>query len=306
MINAFFPTLKMPSEGSPLWYKNFHNSFYISQLVNNILLSYMDSFINIVKLDEIIKSKEKDLEEAGELVRDADFNIIYLDHEKIYSYDVEQGLNELIANFKIQASHHHYILECMGIDAGNYMDRDVEVILDELKTSVDAESWYKIVKGFLNVWEFLFLFSCAESTLKSIVGDCNYNTSDLVGKMLKSFKGISYFMEENHKMNKKFMLSLWDLYCFIRNVYSHTHGVLSIPNKQELIKKSSKFKIEFENAFHKDILLSSIVVETNKIFRFDAAKLGKFYLISDNELNIFRNFISEFMAALEKFSIEKM
>jgi hypothetical protein len=265
----------------------------------------MDSFIEIVSLKEIISSNRVEFEKSGVITKNKEFDLNFIDRSKIYPIDVEEGLNELITKFKITAKEHHHNLMCMGLDVGGYMDREVDIALDDLKDSVDADDWYKIVKGFLNVWEFLFLFSSAESTFKEVVGDYGYNTSDLVGKILKTEKNLVDVMSDNQNMNKKFMLTLWELFCNIRNVYSHTHGVISIENKQSLIKKASSFKLQFESAFHEDLLLSSIVIKTQDIFQFEKLSINKFFLIPDEELNIFRNFLSEFMTSLDELSVGK-
>jgi len=260
----------------------------------------MNSFIEIVKLEEIILNHKQDFIQTGVLSYDERFDIAYLDRSKVYFYDVEQGLGELIVKFKKTAKEQHHMLNCMGVDVGDYMDREIDISLSELKESIDAEDWYKVVKGFLNVWEFLFLFSITESTLKMIIGDYEYNTSDLIGKILKTKKALEGKMREKHNMNKKFMLKLWGLYTSLRNVYSHTHGVISIDNKNSLISKGNEFKNEFENAFHQDIILSSIIVDTEDIFNFENLSIDKFFLIPEHELNIFRNFVSELMTELDR------
>ncbi|EGR0791459.1 hypothetical protein EW129_23960, partial [Vibrio vulnificus] len=94
------------------------------------------------------------------------------------------------------------------------------------------------------------------------------------------------------------------LYTSLRNVYSHTHGVISIENKQSLIVKGSAFKNEFEKAFHQDIMLSTLMVDTQDIFDFENLSINKFYLIPDHELNIFRNFVSELMLVLDRLESE--
>lgn len=306
MISAFVPTLKKPSKSSTNWYRNFHNSFYISQLVNNILLSYMDSFIEIVSLKEIIFSNNINLEKSGAITKSLESDLSFIDRSKLYSEDVELGLNELISKIKTTAKEHHHILKCRGLDFGGYMDREIDISLDDLKDSVDSENWYETVKGFLNVWEFIFLFSIAESTLKEIVGDYNYNTSDLISKVLKTEKKLTNIMSSNHNINKKFMLTLWDLLCSIRNIYSHTHGVISTKNKEILIRKANCFKPQFESAFHENLLLRSIIIKTEDIFNFEQISINKFYLIPDEELNIFRNFLSEFMTSLDDLSGAKL
>ncbi len=300
MLHMYIPTLERPRDSSSAWYRNFHNSFYVSQLVNNVLLSYMDSFIEMVKLEEVIQNHKQELLQTGVLSYDERYDVTYLDRSKAYSYDVEQGLKELIEKFKATAKEHHHMLYCMGVNIGGYMDREIDISLSELKDSIDADDWHKVVKGFLNVWEFLFLFSITESTLKTMIGDYEYNTSDLIGKILKINKSLEVCMYRKHNINKKFMLKLWELYTSLRNIYSHTHGVISIKNKESLMLKGNELKKEFEKAFHQDTLLSSLTVDTEEVFNFESLSVDKFYLIPDHELNIFRNFVSELMTELDQ------
>ncbi|EJG0345629.1 hypothetical protein DBT66_RS20755, partial [Vibrio parahaemolyticus] len=75
-------------------------------------------------------------------------------------------------------------------------------------------------------------------------------------------------------------------------------------NKQSLIVKGSAFKNEFEKAFHQDIMLSTLMVDTQDIFDFENLSINKFYLIPDHELNIFRNFVSELMLVLDRLESE--
>ena len=54
MLHFHIPTLEAPIENSPDWYKDYHNAFYMSQLVNNVLLSYLEAFVDILQKDGLI------------------------------------------------------------------------------------------------------------------------------------------------------------------------------------------------------------------------------------------------------------
>ncbi|HFX4577194.1 TPA: hypothetical protein ACIEN8_005142, partial [Escherichia coli] len=47
-----------------------------------------------------------------------------------------------------------------------------------------------------------------------------------------------------------------------------------------------------------DLIFSDLVNEADELFESSTLINGKFYLIPDNELNIFRNFTSKFMTLL--------
>lgn len=300
MINAHIPTLRKPASNSKDWYKKFHNSFYMSQLTNHLLLSYMNSFIELTKLNHASQETIEDFRSRGIIHKHEHFDISFANREKIYAEDAKEGLQEIISSFKSKFREIEHVLMCQGVGIGGYMNREIDVNLDDLQNSVESDSWYEITKGFLNVWEFIFLFSIAESALKEVVGNNEYVTNDLISKILKTHQPLESIMFEEHKMSKPFMISLWDLFCRLRNVYSHTHGVISEENRKALIEKSTTFKTEFESAYHEDLILSSIVIETEELFKHSTITTDKFYLIPDNELNIFRNFLSEFMSALDE------
>ena len=65
MLHVYEPTLEAPDSKSPDWYRSYHNSFYLCQLVNKLLLSYMVSFIDKNEKEGIILSKQKELIEQG-------------------------------------------------------------------------------------------------------------------------------------------------------------------------------------------------------------------------------------------------
>ena len=58
MIHNHIPTLEAPNENSPSWYATYHSAFYMSQLVNNLLLSYMKTFIEVNQLEGIVELKK--------------------------------------------------------------------------------------------------------------------------------------------------------------------------------------------------------------------------------------------------------
>ena len=64
MLTAYMPTLRKPFNNSTDWYKNFYNIYYLSQVTNLTLLSYIESFIELhknsiidIKHDEFLKRK---------------------------------------------------------------------------------------------------------------------------------------------------------------------------------------------------------------------------------------------------------
>ncbi|WP_223434767.1 MULTISPECIES: hypothetical protein [unclassified Pseudomonas] len=306
MLHSYIPTLEAPTAESPDWYKSYHSSFYMSQLVNNVLLSYLTSFIEIVQKNGMLESLHEELLEE-KIITPSELNQGHytINHEKLYSKDIKNFINEIIDNFKKQAEKINHMLICSGVNTGGYLERNIEINLDEISKTADTEDWYDIVKGFLNVWEFMFLFSITESTLKDILSKPKAYTSNLIKELNEQHPEIAKTMAEDHKIDINLSDSIWRLFASIRNTYSHTHGMIATKNKTELTRDSEIFKKHFREAFHtpndpSSLILSSVMIDTDQLFDGKKIKLGKFFFISDLELNIFRNFVSEYINTASK------
>ncbi|ELG4788225.1 hypothetical protein [Vibrio harveyi] len=305
MLHNFEPTIEAPESTSPIWYKNYHDSFYLCQLVNNLLLSYMKSFIELNEKAGIIATQRQELIEKGILTIDDSFgeSIQYLDSERLYSIAIESFLEELIEQFKQTSDKINSSLTCMGIGAGNYYDKNVDIDLESLANSLVVQDWYEIVKGFLNVWEFMFLFSLLESTLKELLGD--NVTSDLINKLDDNYPDVLMKMHDNHNLSSTLSKDIWTLYTTLRNIYSHTHGVISERNKKRVSREVKAFRRSYNNSFHSpsnpsEFILSSLMSDSGDLFNGSRFVVSKFYLIEDKELNVFRNFSSKLLHILSK------
>ncbi len=106
MLHKYEPTIEASDTKSPNWYKSYHNSFYLCQLVNNLLLSYMKSFIEFNEFDNIVSSQKEKLIDEGILTVSKSFGqeVNCLDEEKVYSIAIESFLEELSENFKKTSS----------------------------------------------------------------------------------------------------------------------------------------------------------------------------------------------------------
>ena len=308
MIHIYDPTINACDDKSPQWYKNYHSSFYLCQLVNRLLLSYMDSFIHFHEKAELIANQKEQLIAKGILSVDETFeeSLTYVDNEKLYSVAVEIFLQELILNFKNKANEINRNLMCMGLSAGDYFDKEVALDLNDLLDSVVTDEWYKVVKGFLNVWEFMFLFSLIESSLKTHIVTNEEKTSELLNQVFKQYPSLLVSLEDNYQISSKFAKDAWSLYTTLRNVYSHTHGVISDRHKNKLAIGVRAFRKSYNNSFHNldksDLIMSSLMNESGELFNATEIKVGKFYLIGDSELNIFRNLTSKMMYELSKIN----
>lgn len=307
MIHIYDPTISAPNNDSPQWYKNYHNSFYLCQLVNRLLLSYMDSFIEIHEKFDILSSERKKLIDEGILIIDesSEEDLQYVDDTKLYSIAVESFLEELVLNFKQKTNEINTNLMCMGISAGDYFDKEISINLNELLDSIVINDWYKVVKGFLNVWEFMFLFSLVESSLKTYISNNIEKASELLNEVSRQHPELLLALDENCQISSEFLRDAWSLYTTLRNVYSHTHGVISDRHKKRLTREIQAFRISYNKSFHSPsdasgFIISELMNKSCELFSDSNIIVGKFYLIDDSELNIFRNFTSKMMYELSK------
>ncbi|MEQ9878551.1 hypothetical protein ABRP92_11225 [Pectobacterium aroidearum] len=309
MIHVYEPSIDAPTEQSPDWYRNYHNLFNICHLTNVLLLSYMESFIRTFEFDSIVDENKESLTKSGKLSekRFLDKIIPIVDDDHIFNLAVKSFLQELVENNANQSSEIKERYSCMGINVGDYFKKNVNVNLDELLNSLPTNNWYLVVKGFLNVWEFMFLFSAIESNLKEILRTQGIRekvyTTELIEKISDKYPDILNLMSSVHHFSKEISFDVWSIFTEIRNIYAHTHGMLNDKNIHNLNKRIKQFRKSYHDSFKEikspsDFILSSYVDDADEFFDKETLISGRFYLIPDNELNIFRNFSSKFMTLL--------
>lgn len=301
MLHMFAPAIEKFTSTSPEWYKQYHSSFYLSQLINNLLLSYVTSFIDTNQLQSPTQEELDELVKMGALKE----HIVsgrkkYSKHPTLfYSVDVKIGLNELLNEFKGKREYIKNTLLCTGIGISNdFINRQIDVDLDDLLQKAGESDWFTTIKGFLNVWEFLFIFSITESALKSQVGSNKTSTKELIPAAMEKFPKIAEQLLDRMGITPETATSLWSVFVEIRHLYSHTHGILKESDRKKLIKATELFLSNYENTLREYFPISFLQPED--IFNQDRMNDGKFYFLLDEELNIFRNFITEFMHLLSK------
>ena len=309
MIHVYEPSIEAPTDKSPDWYKNYHNIFNICYLTNVLLLSYMKSYIQRFEYDVFLEENKEFLIKEGKLI-EKDFLgkvVTVVNDEDVFNLAVKSFLEEIIQNNVLRAGEikNHYSV--MGVNVGEYFQKNVNVNLNELLKSLPTDNWYLVVTGFLNVWEFMFLFSTIESNLKEILNSRGVQgrlyTNELIQKIGDEYPDVLESMREVHHFSKDVSLDIWILYTEIRNIYAHTHGILNDKNIRDLKKKIKYIRRSYRKSFKEinsvsDLIFSDLVNEADELFESSTLISGKFYLIPDNELNIFRNFTSKFMTLL--------
>ena len=189
MLTAYMPTLRKPNNNSQDWYKQFYNIFYLSQVTSLTLFSYLESYIELYK-ESIIDIKHEDFLKRKIITKNTLNNIsdwIINDEVKFYeeikSFDIERRINEIFnKNILQRFDEINSFMMIFGSKLDNSLNKDITINFNELKEITNAKNWYQVITGFLNIWEFLFLFSTTEHTLKNLLS--HHRNDDLFLKLL--------------------------------------------------------------------------------------------------------------------------
>ncbi|WP_417247414.1 hypothetical protein [Celeribacter sp.] len=99
---------------------------------------------------------------------------------------------------------------------------------------------------------------------------------------------------------KDLYFSAWHTFVSLRNIYSHSHGVIDEDDRLDLLDRISEFRSGYENSFinsesENSLILESMSPNSDDLFDEDKIKTGKFYFIEDKELNIFKSLITKLL-----------
>ncbi|GEM_PF-1833998 len=307
MFSSYLPNLKKPSNNSSTHYKDFHNIFYLSQITNLTLISYMDSFIEffskeqilLVKKDELIKKRIISITNVG------DKEMLVINNEDAFrAYDLEDFIPQIIEErIKPRFREMSHYLMCMGVELDENMDKEIDINIENLLKTTNTTNWYILIKGFLNIWEFLFLYSTLEMTITQIINQDGWiNASELLSKLYQIEPDLEKVIEDNGFLSSQGNIKLWNLYTELRNLYSHSHGMLTKSKKSDISGKVNNFK----NSLKELDFMNQSLMDIDNLFKNSTMKVSKFYLLKDAELNMFRNFIITLMESYDKLHISKL
>lgn len=294
MIAAYSPVLKNHSPDSPEWYKHFHSVFYMSQLVSQILSSYVETGIEVDKKDMICEL-EDDLINSKIIRKSTDSDeIIVLKKDALKSKHVEDVIDQIVENvFKPNQSISEVYLAGMGLKSDQIEKKDISIDRDVLLNSTTSKNWYDLVGGLLNVWEFIFLYGAIESAFKSILSKQGQSREeDLLGSIFDRFSNLS----DELGIDRGDIEKIWAFYTELRNIYVHNHGRISNRIRSNLGGKLDGFKNAVRNISSESIM----IFDLDDILRKNNIEDEKFYFLRDVELNIFRNSMIYLIESLER------
>jgi hypothetical protein len=285
MLSLFSPNMRSPNDKSHHWYKNFYDIFWVSQLTNNLFLSYMSNFV------------EDDTQ---------NFSITQED-------SVSQCLKFIIQRISENNETMKHNLSCIGIS--DETSRDAKINLKSLENLMPNESWYDTMRGLLNLWEFLFLFSSFESAMKIALKAERLKGGHIISAVRARIEIPSSIVYIEQIEN-----NIWPFFNEVRNLYSHSHGVVGTADVAELITKmdlarefiddpAAGMDEQFDEMSESttDYTVSRLI--ENSFFSegtFDSDRVidGKFFFLKDSELNVFRNLIADISDCVDRSSPE--
>lgn len=281
MLNIYNPTIFAPTTSSPHWYVQFHASYYISQITNNILLSGLDGMAI----------------EAGSDRKDLSF-----DERAVVG--AENAVSAVIAALHKRPQQIGILLTAMGFEVEGSEEGDVRIEKETLLHATNCDVWLDVLKGFLNIWEFMFLFSAVESTLKRILNKVPDGMGGLLNAVVKENPNFEHVMRKTHFMDRNMFSTFWELFYRVRNMYAHSHGYLEEADVPLLKRYAADFNKSFEKYIGRlsehNAVQAVMEVQDEGFFPAEGLVVGKFYLMRDVELNLFRNLISQFMFELQR------
>ncbi|RQM47138.1 hypothetical protein EHZ19_15910 [Paraburkholderia bannensis] len=283
MLNIFNPTIDAPTDASPAWYVTFHDSYCLSQITNAVLVGALDSLAHFFQPEA------------------SDAHVPARGHP---SAGIDAAVSEIIANLHSMPETLKALSMGMMLDPGGSFEKNIKIDGPRLLQSTGAKNWRSATNGFLNIWEFLFLYSQVESTLKTILRAPDEGADGLVNLAFKRDAGLADRLSRRDYIDRNYCARLWKLFTAVRNLCAHAHGLLTQRTIGQIKDLAVPFRESvdkyFERVGQKNLLTATVMrVDPQDLFREERLLEGKFYLLDDLELNVFRHFVCCFMPELQ-------
>ncbi len=223
----------------------------------------------------------------------------------------EKTIFELYENYHGQLKDYHfkdiYMTSMMLEDNSPQKNEQRGLMLDKLflSMSIDKKSPKFILQSFINLKEFLLLYSIFEGVLKK-----EFIHSKVLpeNKYLKEKEIIDYIEKKvfNNKDNFIKILAqrsplggfkdlkvFWNFFTHFRHLFFHAGGYVTLKWLQNFKTKKREI-INIVNGFNCEIAADEIIELFNEL----EIEEGKMFYVTDKFSNIFRNFIVRIMESL--------
>lgn len=235
---------------------------------------------------------------------------------QFYSLNIKQNLitNNLlkevkshlpIMNLEIKESINNKLQEIDTILPGIGVKRE-STLREEYKISILNDDLYLKEKYFngnyeeyinyiTNIQQVILLYSSFENTISSYLKDKGITNRIFQKKLLKEVcNKVSGFQEKFNNLNdREFIINdfstLWKYFTFIRNLYTHSSGVID----EEFIRSMENIHSDIQDTIERNFnfIERSLFPDNEKILRNNDFIESDLFIITEIELRFFRNFI---------------
>ena len=183
-------------------------------------------------------------------------------------------------------------------------NKNVQLDIERIIGLTVSGSWSESLKGFLNIWEFIFIFCLFEGAARNLV-----SRKTLMRKVVPSI--FEKYPDQVRMLDLEFCFTedvyfrSWNVFVSLRNIYSHSHGVMDAKSRSDLVKRITEFRSAYENSFNESQSENSLILEamspgSDDLFDEDKIQNGKVYFIEDKELNIFKSLFTKLLWAVSQ------
>ncbi|MFM0323889.1 hypothetical protein [Caballeronia glebae] len=283
MLNIFNPTIDAPTDASPAWYVTFHDAYCLSQITNAVLVGALDSLAHVSQPEV------------------SDGRVRARRHP---SAGIDFAVSTIIAKLHHMPETLKTLAMGMMLDPGDSFARNIKIDGPRLLQTTGVENWRAATNGFLNIWEFLFLYSQVEGTLKAILRAPDDGADGLVNAAFKRDADLADRLSKRDHVDRNYCARLWKLFTAVRHLCAHAHGLLTLRTIGDLKELAVPFRKSvdtyFERMSQEDLLTAHVMrIDPQDLFREERLVEGKFYLLDNLELNVFRHFVCCFMPELQ-------
>lgn len=175
------------------------------------------------------------------------------------------------------------------------ISNDDNILIDKFFSS-DIELY---IDYYSNYQLVIMLYALFESTITSYINrksnlQLQIRQKDLLTKLCKIIGGDAFVIKFkkscNCAINLSEMKTIWNYYTNIRNLYSHSGGIIS----KEFINKMNRYKDDLENFKKKrgrDLACSLFEIPNNDFFQIDNLVIGNLFIINEFNFRFFRHFL---------------
>ena len=192
----------------------------------------------------------------------------------------------------------------MMLDPGDSFARNIKIDGSRLLQATGVKHWQEAINGFMNLWEFLFLYSQVETTLKEALCAPKTGVDGLVNAAFNLDSNLADRLSRRDYVDRNYCCRLWKLFTVVRNFFAHAHGLLTQKTIDDLKFHAPPFReavdAYFERMSEEDLMAAHFTQgDPRELFCGERLMAGKFFLLSNHELNIFRHFVCCFMPELQ-------